>query len=153
MLQSSSIFGEGKSAHHGLPLELSNLLTLFPSIQIYLVIVIASIPFLRPLFKDKKVFTWAYYRSLLARYSHRSHSSGQDRRESAETDDTVCAAKGGNGKSLQSLPHIPKDRFVTTTLRNAGPGMKTEIGMETEMETETRFDSLSTLEEGVGLAR
>jgi hypothetical protein len=60
MLQSSSVFGEGKSDQHGLPLELSNLLTLFPSIQIYVVIVIASIPFLRPLFKDKKAFTWAY---------------------------------------------------------------------------------------------
>jgi hypothetical protein len=39
-----------------------------------------------------------------------------------------------NGKLLRSLPHIPKDRFVTTTLKNAG--MRT-----------TEFDKLSALEE------
>jgi hypothetical protein len=101
-----------------------------PSFQQYIVIIIASIPFLRPLFKDNKAFSWAFYRSILARYSHRGRS-GQNRRDSDDTDETIHERNGD--KSLQSLPHVPKDRFVTTTLKNAG--------------MESDFDQLSMVEE------
>jgi len=95
------------------------------------VIVIASIPFLRPLFIGPKAFSWAYYRSLLARYSARSRSSsGDDHRNSDDSDDAMY---GKRGKGFQSLPHIPKDRFVTTTLRNAG--METAFERSSYLET------------------
>jgi hypothetical protein len=95
---------------------------------------VASIPFLRPLFRGKKIFSLAYYRSLMARYSQRSRStSGKDRRDSDETTDSLYGAKGG-AKAIESLPHVPKDRFVTTTLRNAG--------------METGYDRLSYVETG-----
>lgn len=101
-------------------------------IQLYLVIVIASIPFLRPLFVDTKAFSWNYYRILLAKYSHRSQSSsGQERRDSSGTDDTLYEKEKGEN-AAESLPHIPKDRFVTTSLRHAG--------------MESAFDRLSTME-------
>jgi hypothetical protein len=108
----------------------SELTTPVSRVQAYIVIVAASIPFLRPLFRGKKIFTWAYYRSLLARYSHRSRSKSGD---SGQTGDTLYEEKGG-AKALESLPHVPKDRFVTTTLRNAG--------------MESDFDRMSTLEAG-----
>jgi hypothetical protein len=103
----------------------------FPSFQQYIVIIIASIPFLRPLFDDNKAFSWAFYRSILARYSRGSHSSGQDRRESDDTDETLHERRGVT--SPHSLPHVPKDRFVTTTLKNAG--------------MESDYDNLSLVEE------
>jgi hypothetical protein len=96
------------------------------------VIVIASIPFLRPLFVDTNVFKWAYYRSLLAKHSQeRRSTSGKEGRDSEESDDTFYD-KGG--RPLKSLPRIPKDRFITTTLKNAG--------------MESDFDRLSYLENG-----
>jgi hypothetical protein len=96
------------------------------------VIVIASIPFLRPLFVDTNVFKWTYYRSLLAKHSQKSRStSGKERRESEESDDTFDD-KGG--RPLKSLPRIPKDRFISTTVKNAG--------------MESDFDRLSYIEHG-----
>ncbi len=70
----------------------------------------------------------------MARYSQRSRSTSErDRKDSGETTDSLYGAKGG-ARVTESLPHVPKDRFVTTTLRNAG--------METE------FDRLSYVETG-----
>lgn len=113
-------------------------------IQNHLVIVIASIPFLRPLFTGKDYFHWAYYRSLLARYSQRSRSgSHRDRKDSSQTGDTLCEDQSGGAKAFHGLPRIPRSKFVTTTLRNAG--------METD--TQTGFDRMSYLEAGQAPAR
>jgi hypothetical protein len=102
------------------------------SVQTYLVIVIASIPFIRPLFMNSKAFSLSYYRSLLAKHSRRSQTSESDRRQPSRDSDETLYDK--NQKPLPSLPHIPKDRFITTTLRN--------VGME------SNFDRLSCMEDG-----
>jgi hypothetical protein len=76
----------------------------------------------------------AYYRSLLTKYSQKSRStSGKERRDSEESDDTLYD-KGD--RPLKSLPRIPNDRFITTTLKNAG--------------IESDFDRLSYTENGEG---
>lgn len=86
-------------------------------IQLYLVIVVTSIPFIQPLFVDTKAFSWSHYRTQLGRYSYRSQSSsGQGHTDSAGTDDTLHEQ---HGNAVENLPAIPKDRFVTTTLRDA----------------------------------
>lgn len=94
-------------------------------------IVIASIPFLRPLFFDTKAFSWSYYRSLFSRYAHGSRHTNQIAKDSEESDSILYELKN---KPTPSLPRVPKERFVTTTLRNAG--------------METGFDRLGSMEYG-----
>lgn len=143
MKQLPSTSGESEYYQPGRRVETAEYADNHCSIQIYLVIVIASLPFLKPLFVDNKAFSWTFYRSFILRVSQRSRSSsGQDRGQDGES------GEGANGvKSLQSLPHVPKDRFVTTTLRNAGPGMETDKTFNS-LSTVDTFDSVSSAEEG-----
>lgn len=100
-------------------------------IQGNLVLIIASIAFLRPLFTGRKAFSMAYYRSLVAKYSYRSRSSGQNHSDSMGTEDIVYE---GDEKGSHNLPPFSRDRFVTSTTQKAGK--------------EAGFDRLSSMETG-----
>ncbi|KAL8718977.1 MAG: hypothetical protein Q9225_003950 [Loekoesia sp. 1 TL-2023] len=86
-------------------------------VQTYLAIVIASVPFLRPLFRDTKApkaFSWTFYNSILRRHTRKSDSSDVAR------DDKENYTQPSGEQSRSRLPHIRRDRFVTTTLKNMG---------------------------------
>lgn len=80
-------------------------------IQLYLAIVLASVPFIRPLFRNVKLshlFSWTFYNSILRRYTRRSHSG-----DSNEESLTLAFSE----PSHSHLPCVRRDRFVTTTLK------------------------------------
>lgn len=103
-------------------------------LQQYILPIAGSLPFLRPLFVGHDFFSFSWFRSRRSSDQYDSYSN-----------QSPGAPKAGKSKKkdMQSLPHIPQDRFVTTTLRGAGPGMVTE----NTVDTNASFGSLSTLDE------
>lgn len=97
--------------------------------------VLASIPFIRPLFRDVKtphMFSWTFYHSIFRRYSRGSNPS------SSPWDNEEKSVLPTSEKSRFYLPRIGRSRFATTTLRN--------MGVEDEATLVERGDKLRDLE-------
>ncbi len=93
-------------------------LTILPRVQTYLAIIVASIPFIKPLFRDSKTFSLTFYRSLLGkqlfnRQNWRERSGFRSpKREGYATqkDDSSC---------VSPVPLVPRDDFIVTMPPNA----------------------------------
>ena len=96
-----------------------------PRLQIYLVITVTSIPFIRPLFRDWQIFSAAFYRTFLSKYAYRSRKL--DETLHLESPRSKGYAIHQDDDSSPRLPHVARDRFVTTTLNNAGLDRTEEV--------------------------
>ena len=114
------------------------------AVQLFIVIIVCSIPFIRPLFTHSEYLKLSFFRSSRRKLT----GSGQSPEKTRKSDTGGSSTKNDNEEKgrkgsrwLRSLPHVSQSQFVTTTLRNAGPGMETDFSTSTKYEETDEYPS------------
>lgn len=96
-------------------------------IQTYLAITVASIPFIKPLFRDSNLFNLKFYQSLLAKNSFRTHTSRHRSRFATfkrgytmQKDDRTCGSPGPLSPINESfiITALPSVKFDSSNRNN-----------------------------------
>ncbi|MCJ1343544.1 hypothetical protein MMC31_001739 [Peltigera leucophlebia] len=96
-------------------------------IQTYLAITVASIPFIKPLFRDSNVFNLKFYRSIIAKSSFRTHTSRHRSRfgtfkrgYTMQKDDRTCGSPAPLSPANESfiITALPSVKFDGSNRNN-----------------------------------